>query len=117
MSYSISNNEITLTRGDTLEADITLQKGEDPYVIQEGDSIRFALKTKKMKADKSDYEEATPLIVKEIPTDSMKLVLEPGDTKQLPFGDYEYDIQVTLASGKVDTVIPAQKFKLTKEVD
>ena len=117
MSYSISNNEITLTRGDTLEADITLQKGEDPYVIQEGDSIRFALKTKKMKADKSDYEEATPLIVKEIPTDSMKLVLEPGDTKHLPFGDYEYDIQVTLASGKVDTVIPAQRFKLTKEVD
>lgn len=117
MSYSIVNNEITLTRGDTFETELTLKKGDDPYVIQEGDSIRFALKTKKMKSDKSDYEEDTPLISKPIPTDTMKLVLEPGDTKPLPFGDYEYDIEVTLASGKVDTVIPAQKFKLTKEVD
>lgn len=47
----------------------------------------------------------------------MLLVLEPEDTKTLPFGKYVYDIQITYADGKVDTFITKGRLRLTEEVD
>lgn len=110
MSYSVSGTTITLTRGDTFMADITINKQDDtPYTPVEGDSVRFAMK--------SSYEDAEPVLTKDIPIDSLKLILEPEDTKELNFGQYIYDIQLTKASGEVDTFITKAKLKLTEEVD
>lgn len=110
MSYSVSGTTITLTRGDTFMADITINKQDDtPYTPVEGDSVRFAMK--------SSYEDAEPVLTKDIPIDSLKLILEPEDTKGLAFGQYVYDIQLTKASGEVDTFITKAKLKLTEEVD
>lgn len=109
MSYSISGTTITLTRGDTLLAQILITDSEDnPYIPVEGDSVRFAMK--------SDYSDVNPLIEKDIPIDTLKLVLEPEDTKKLPFGTYVYDIQLTKSTGEVDTFITKSKLKLTEEV-
>lgn len=116
MSYSINGTDITMTRGDTMKATIALTKDGDPYTPEAGDSIRFALKHTTLKADKSDYTDAQPLITKQIPTNTMMLTLEPNDTKALAFGTYVYDIEVTFADGTVDTVIPTAKFKVTPEV-
>ena len=55
--------------------------------------------------------------MKDIPSDTMLLVLEPEDTKTLPFGKYVYDIQITYADGKVDTFITKGRLRLTEEVD
>ena len=55
------------------------------------------------------------LILKEIPTDTMVLELEPSDTKSLSFGTYVYDIELTTATGSVSTVILGN-LELTKEV-
>lgn len=109
MAYSIVNNIITLTRGDTLKAliSITDHNGQ-PYIPKQGDKIRFA-----MKRDISDPE---PLILKEVPIDTMTLVIEPKDTKDLDFGSYKYDMELTTAAGEVDTFILPQIIKLTEEV-
>lgn len=109
MSYSVSGTTITLTRGDTFSALITITDTEDrPYTPVVGDSIRFAMK--------SDYDDATPLLIKEIPIDTMILTLEPGDTKNLAFGKYVYDIELTKATGEVDTFITKAVLRLTEEV-
>lgn len=109
MSYSVSGTTITLTRGDTFMADISINKQDDtPYTLVEGDSVRFAMK--------SSYEDTEPVLVKDIPIDALKLVIEPEDTKELSFGRYVYDVQLTKASGEVDTFITKAKLKLTEEV-
>ena len=116
MSSSIDGTSITMTRGDTMKAAITLTKDGEPYEPAAGDSIRFALKHTTLNANKTDYADTTPLILKQIPTDTMELTLDPEDTKGLAFGSYIYDIEVTFADGSVDTVIPTAGFRITPEV-
>ena len=109
MSYNVSGTTITLTRGDTFMALITITDSENnPYMPVEGDSIRFAMK--------ATYADEEPLMIKDIPIDTMKLILEPEDTKKLAFGKYVYDIQLTKATGEVDTFITKAKINLTEEV-
>lgn len=119
MSFSISDdNEITLTRGDTFKSIVTLRDKEtkEEYTPVEGDSIRFAVKSNKMNAKKTSYKDEEPLILKDIPIDTLLLKLDPEDTKSLDFGDYVYDIEITFADGTVDTFITTKLFSLTPEV-
>lgn len=96
--FSIENNNIILTRGDTLLLQIKMIKEGQPYTPIEGDSLRFAMKSK--------YSDTEPVLVKEIPIDTLILELEPEDTKDLPMKSrYVYDIQFTDADGRVDTFI------------
>lgn len=45
MSYSVSGTTITLTRGDSFIADISITDQDDkPYIPGAGDVIRFAMK-------------------------------------------------------------------------
>lgn len=109
MSYNVSGTTITLTRGDTFVALITITDSDGkPYIPIEGDIVRFAMK--------SAYGDAEPLLIKEIPIDSLKLVIDPEDTKKLSFAQYVYDIQLTKATGEVDTFITMAKIKITEEV-
>lgn len=109
MSQSISGTTITLTRGDTFKARISItdQDGNE-YVPVNGDSIRFAMKT--------DYGDKSPLLIKQVPIDTLFLLIEPEDTKKLAFGKYVYDIELTRATGEVDTFITKATLKLTEEV-
>lgn len=110
MSYSIKKTNISLTRGDTLQAKIELFDTDgNPYQFQEGDSVRFAMK--------KHYLDDVTLINKEIPTDTMVLILDPMDTKRLDFGEYVYDIQLTTHDGIVDTFIDRASIVLTEEVE
>lgn len=110
MSFKVNRNTIYLTRGDTFKAVITISYPDGSiYTPIEGDTIRFALK------QSIDDEEC--IINREIPIDTMLLVIYPNDTKNLEFGNYVYDIQLTKANGDVDTFITASKLKLTAEVE
>lgn len=94
MSYNITGTTITLTRGDTFEALVSATKRDGTqYIPVEGDVIRFAMK--------ENYDDPRPLLVKDIPIDTMMLTLEPQDTADLNFGKYVYDIQLTKANGKL----------------
>ena len=116
MSYVVDGTTVKLTRGDSMELDVGIKINGEDYIPVEGDSIVFALKKDKMKSDKTAYVDVEPLVQKTISWDTMKLLLEPNDTKSLPFGDYVYDIQITFANGRVDTFINNAKFILAPEV-
>lgn len=107
----IKDNVITLTRGDTLETSIAISMGSgEPYVPAEGDRIRFALKSK--------YTDSEPLILQQIPTDTMILRLEADDTKQLSARKkpYVYDVELTTPDGTVTTIIANGSFYVLEEV-
>lgn len=109
--YTVKKTSITLTRGDTFKAQISItDKDGNPYEIQEGDSVRFAMKKGYLDSD------ADVLLVINIPTDTLILTINPEDTKELPFGNYVYDIQLTTAAGEVDTFITKATLTLTEEV-
>lgn len=113
----IKNNTIRMTRGDTLLLRVNVTIGGTPYVLLPGDTVRFALKSDSMDYYKKQFKETTPLVLKDIPTDTMLLRLDPEDTKGLDFGDYVYDIQITFADSFVRTFIADTKFTLCREVD
>lgn len=110
MAVEVNGTTIKMTRGDTLRLWLNLKDAEGyPYIPDEGDSIRFAMK--------AQYEDDVPLIVKNIPIDSLLLTLDPEDTKDLEQPSvYVYDIEITYANGDVDTFIHKAKLKLTEEV-
>lgn len=108
MSASINGNAISLTRGDSLILHVNVMQNDEPYVPQEGDVIRFALK--------KNVNDENVLILKEIDLSSMQLIIEPEDTKELPYGTYKYDIELTTVGGFVDTFIGPANFKITEEV-
>lgn len=108
--YEIDGTSIRLTRGDSFYCQVGMKNREDgtDYIPQTGDVVRFALKKK--------YKDETPLILKDIPISTLILHLEPEDTKNLEYGDYVYDIELTKANGDVDTFIEKAKFKISEEV-
>lgn len=105
--YSINGTTISVTKGDTLIAAIGITKDGETYVLQEGDSVRFALKT--------SYTDSTCLILKQIDPESLILRLEAAETKALEVGSYVFDIELTFANGDVDTFISGT-FKVIPEV-
>ena len=113
----IEGTTITMTRGDTLAVTVGIMQGNEAYTPQEGDAVRFALKTPKMNAKRTEYADAEALLLKAIPTDTLLLRLDPEDTKGLGFGSYVYDIQLTYSDGAVDTFIAEATLTLTPEVD
>ena len=106
--YNIYGTKIHLTRGDTLIANLEIKRDAEPYIPAAGDTIRFAMK--------KDYNDDEPLIIKTIDNNEMVLKLDSSDTKSLEFGEYVYDIQITMEDGTVDTFI-SDVFIIEPEVD
>ncbi len=114
------NNNITLTRGDTLTLTVTLLHEVDPvppateptiepYVPEQGDVIRFALSKGYLGEPGYEFK-----LDKTIPNDTLTFTLSSTETA-LDYRAYNYDIQVTHEDGCVDTFISA-KLTITGEV-
>lgn len=120
MSAKVKKNAITMTRGDTFRTHVDIFREVDgekiPYTPSGSDVVRFALKHPTMNASRTEYTDQNPLITKEIPLETMILTLLPSDTKSLGFGEYVYDIELTMEDGTVDTFISEAGFTLTPEV-
>lgn len=110
MAVTINGNTIKMTRGDTLKIYVLPKTADgEIYAPEPGDRIRFAMK--------ESYEDDSPLILKEIPIDTLILTLNPEDTKDLPMpSSYVYDVELTYANGDVDTFIDKAKLILKEEV-
>lgn len=104
------NNNITLTRGDTLTLTVGLTKDGETYTPEQGDVIRFALS----KGYETDFGYEL-LITEVIPNATLTFTLSSVQT-QLPYSVYNYDIQITHSDGCVDTFISA-KLTITGEVE
>ena len=100
-------NEIKLIRGDTafFNIEIVNEVGE-VYELQETDKLVFTVKA-------SVYDEDV-LIQKDI---RRNIIIDHDDTKNLSYGDYVYDVQLTKENGEVSTVIPPTKFSILEEVN
>lgn len=103
------NNNITLTRGDTLTITVTLKKNNQTYTPEQGDEIRFALS--KGFVGEPAYELK---VTKVIPNDTLTFTLTSEET-MLEYRSYNYDIEITHNDGSVDTFISA-KLTITGEV-
>ena len=104
----ITSNEVFLTRGDSADLEVVIYDLEgNVYELQSGDTLVFTMK----------YNCTTDniLIQKDITTNSTIHIL-PADTNELNYGTYQFDVQLTLANGKIYTVIPPHNFNITKEV-
>lgn len=110
MGYSVSGTKIMMTRGDTVKISVMIKYKStgDSYTPVEGDTVRFAVK--KYLTDKN------PVFIKDIPISTMLLVIDPEDTKSLPFGPYYFDVQLIFANGDVDTFIQNGMLEITHEV-
>lgn len=103
------NNNITLTRGDTLTLTVALMKDGETYSPEASDVIRFALA--------EGYEggkDYSFILEKVIPHDSLTFTLSAAET-ELEYKKYNYDVQITHEDGAVDTFISAT-LKITGEV-
>ena len=112
MGYQVCEDDlrIIMTRGDTakIKVGVKFKESGEPYDPESGDIIRFSVK--KYLSDKS------PSIVKDVPIETMLLVLDPEDTKNLSFGIYHYDVQLIKSNGDTDTIIEDRMLELTGEV-
>lgn len=104
--YSINGTTIKLTQGDTFRCQVCITQDGQPYELQEGDTVRFAMKR--------NFVSQTILLQKILPI-SLLLILNPEDTKELQTGEYVYELEMTFSGGDVDTFIQG-KFVLTPEV-
>lgn len=99
-----------IVRGDSADFDIYLpildDKGEiiGEYTLQEGDTLLFTVKKN---------TRTTDILIQK---SGQHISLEPTDTKDLSYGNYVYDAELTYASGFVDTVILPSPFVITEEV-
>ena len=110
MACTIKGTTIRLTQGDTLVTKITITNGNtgEEYIPIAQDVIRFAVK--------KEATDKRPLLVKEIPYDTMILRLESSDTNTLKPDEYRYDVEITLSDGTVDTIINSQKLIIVEQI-
>ena len=103
----ITDNAVILTRGDNADIIVNITDGNGaPYTPVEGDVILF---TMKRNCETSDIILQKTLI-------NSVISLDHDDTKDLKYGRYYFDVQLTNVSGEVYTVITPHEFIIDKEV-
>ena len=110
MLYIEADKTIRLTRGDTAYLTVALSTNQSSshYTMDENDVLTFSIKRK----PKTDIDCLVQKVVKGFNI----FHIEPEDTKNLAFGKYKYDVQLTTASGDVYTVIEPTTFEVMEEV-
>lgn len=109
MLYINKDGTIRLTRGDTARLTVTINNDFDgkPYEITETDVLKLTVKR--------SVRDTIPAFQKSV-TGSNKFYIVPDDTKDLVFGKYIYDVELTTVGGDVYTVIEPTIFEILKEV-
>mgnify|MGYP003429659358 FL=1 len=103
----ITDDEVILTRGDSADINVKITDANgDIYTPAEGDVIKFTLKKNC---------ETSDIIIQKTLVNSV-ISLQPADTKDLPYGTYYFDVQLTTAGADVYTVVSPHRFIIDKEV-
>lgn len=109
MLYINEDGTIRLTRGDTARLTVSIANDltNSDYSLNEGDTLTLTVKR-----TVKDSE----ICFQKVLTGSNMFTIEPDDTKELPYGKYKYDVQLTTASGDVFTIIEPATFEVLSEV-
>ena len=105
--FYLEGNEINITRGDTAIIDFTL----DNHEFVAGDVVYFSVKR--------SPKDNNYIINKEITNfngNTATIELLSDDTR-IPKGKYWYDIQCSLADGRVDKVVNKERFIILEDVN
>lgn len=106
--FSVKDNTITVTRGDTLKIEIELQDASgERYNPSENDVI-------KIKAKRTLDKELS--IDKEIDHNNMAFELTSEECSKLSVGEYFYDLEITFENGDVNTPINYGKIIVRSDV-
>jgi hypothetical protein len=109
----VNGTEMYMTRGDTETITLELYDQDDEQIeLISGDKVYFTVKTS---------TQTSNIVFQKIVenfTEGNEAVFDilPNDTKNLRYGDYVYDIQLTTVTGRVITVIAPSKFVIGSEV-
>ena len=115
--YSSTGNIIKVTRGNAFKSNLYLKtKNGGRYVPEEGDRIILEVGFKRLRQDKKDYAEKGAVLTVEIPSDTLKIRIEPEEIEKLPYDDLVYDVTIIHENGDPDTVIEGKDFIVTKKV-
>ena len=108
----VNGKKLKMVRGDSeaITVKLTNAAGELMPLVP-GDTVYFTVKD-------SAYTEVKLLqvVVTEFEEGVALITIRPEDTKQLPFREYVYDVQVTFENGAAKTVIPKSSFVVAEEV-
>lgn len=99
-------NRMRVVQGDTAIFNITLSN----YNFVDGDIAYFTLKK-----NIEDEDIKLQKMVDKFEDNSARFVLSKEDTN-IENGEYVYDIQLSLADGRVDTIILPSKFEVIRGV-
>lgn len=104
---TISNQNIFLTRGDTAKIALSITSAGNSAYDSTKDTV--VLTVKKSTTDKEKVLRKTAV--------NGVITLSHDDTKNLDYGDYVYDVQLTTVAGDVCTIIPPHRFRIEEEVN
>ncbi len=103
---------LTMTRGDTCRRVIRAMDASGKFVpFVSGDVVRVTVRRSALDGEKLISKEIRDFI-----DGAALLVIDPADTSGLDFGDYVFDIELTLANGDVYTIVGPDVFRLGAEV-
>jgi hypothetical protein len=109
-------NELTMVRGDTLIIAVNVfDENGAAYNPAVDDEIIFTVREWSDEGEialQYDQDDTNVSIV----TGGWEITIDPEDTADLEYIGYVYDIEVTLADGYKQTIIPYASFTLTREV-
>ena len=103
--FTVSGNNISLTRGDSASLHVDLTQGDAPYEPQAGDVLTLTVKD-----DPNDAEAILTLTA----DSDCTFHFAPSDTDGLAFGSYKYDIQLETGEDVYTPIVAT--FSLTEEV-
>ena len=111
----LQKNKIIMTRGDSAYFGLKVKIPQFPYEeykLKENDKCVFTCRKLQFWIE---GEQENPILFQfEIEKDLVKIL--PEYTRELPYGDYYYDIELTMGDGQVHTIIEPTLLKLTREV-
>lgn len=101
-----SENNITLTRGDTAILTLTVKKNGSDYDFSD-DLTQFTVKRNTVTSE----------IVLQKTFTGTSIQIDPSDTKDLYYTDLKYDVQLITPENEVYTVITPHDFIVAEEVN
>lgn len=108
MEYS--GTDLAMVRGDSETINFILKNISGERILDETDTIEFAVRKKANSPDVLIYKKVNPVNGRAV------INIMPEDTANLKFKDYVYDIQHTNARGVVTTLVSCSEFSVKEEV-